>query len=88
VDALELLGGASCTSSSIGVSWRPPTKNKERISSYKLMLTTRTGARARMFSVWRARTAVAAWCVPCTLPHMRLTAPLLTAHLLRCRCGA
>jgi hypothetical protein len=43
VDKLELLECVGASSSSIDVSWRPPTKNKERISGYKLMLSTSTG---------------------------------------------
>lgn len=44
VDMLELLESSAATSSSIDVSWRPPTKNKDRITGYKLMLSSSTGA--------------------------------------------
>lgn len=43
IDKLELLESAGATSSSIDVSWRPPTKNKDRITGYKLMLSSSTG---------------------------------------------
>lgn len=42
-DTLDIKTEASCTSNSIEVSWRPPTKNAERIVKYKLMLATTTG---------------------------------------------
>lgn len=40
-DKLEILDAAACTPSSIELAWRPPTKNAERITSYKLMLASR-----------------------------------------------
>lgn len=40
---LELLSDAAATSSSLEVSWRPPSKNSERITGYKLMVATSTG---------------------------------------------
>jgi hypothetical protein len=43
VNFLELLGDAAATSSSLEVSWRPPSKNSERITGYKLMVATSTG---------------------------------------------
>ena len=42
-DTLDIMSEASCTSNSIEVSWRPPTKNSERIVKFKLMLATTTG---------------------------------------------
>eukprot|EP00878_Enallax_costatus_P041461 GHUV01048247.1.p1 GENE.GHUV01048247.1~~GHUV01048247.1.p1 ORF type:complete len:624 (+),score=179.30 GHUV01048247.1:665-2536(+) len=43
VDRLELLEDAAATSNSIQVNWRPPSKNKERITGFKLMVATITG---------------------------------------------
>jgi hypothetical protein len=43
IDKLELLESVAATSSSIDVSWRPPTKNKDRITGYKLMLSSSSG---------------------------------------------
>ncbi|KAF6250631.1 hypothetical protein COO60DRAFT_1681080 [Scenedesmus sp. NREL 46B-D3] len=37
VNFLELLSDAAATSSSLEVSWRPPSTNSERITGYKLM---------------------------------------------------
>ena len=34
---------AVCGVSSVELSWRPPTKNAERIEKYKLMIATTTG---------------------------------------------
>jgi hypothetical protein len=45
VNFLELLSDAAATSSSLEVSWRPPSKNSERITGYKLMVATSTGER-------------------------------------------
>eukprot|EP00798_Chlamydomonas_sp_ICE-L_P017171 gene17171-23487_t len=42
-ERLELLDEASCTVNSIELSWRPPTKNADRIERYKLMIATSTG---------------------------------------------
>lgn len=42
-DTLDIMNDATCTSNSIEVSWRPPTKNSERIVKFKLMLATTTG---------------------------------------------
>lgn len=43
IDTLDLMDEAVCTPSSIEVSWRPPTRNADRISKFKLMLATTTG---------------------------------------------
>lgn len=43
IDTLDLMDEAVCTPSSIEVAWRPPTKNADRISKFKLMLATTTG---------------------------------------------
>lgn len=43
VDQLEICDDAVCGSNSIDVSWRPPSKNSERIERFKLMLATSTG---------------------------------------------
>lgn len=43
VDRLELVDAGGATSSTLDVSWRPPTKNKDRITGYKLMLSSSTG---------------------------------------------
>lgn len=42
-ERLELTNDAMATSCSIQVSWRPPSKNSERITFYKLMVATSTG---------------------------------------------
>ena len=43
IDTLDIMDEAVCTPSSIEVAWRPPTKNADRISKFKLMLATTTG---------------------------------------------
>eukprot|EP00775_Hariotina_reticulata_P013491 gene13491-13616_t len=43
VDRLELLDNPITTSTSVQVTWRPPSKNSERIASYKLMIASCTG---------------------------------------------
>ncbi len=43
VDRLEILDDAACSSTNIEVGWRPPNKNSERITSFKLMVATSTG---------------------------------------------
>ena len=43
IDTLDLMDEAVCTPSSIEVAWRPPTRNADRISKFKLMLATTTG---------------------------------------------
>jgi len=42
-ERLELSDEAVCGVNSIELSWRPPTKNAERIERYKLMIATSTG---------------------------------------------
>lgn len=42
-ERLELMDDAACTTNSIELGWRPPTKNAERIDKYKLMIATNTG---------------------------------------------
>lgn len=42
-ERLELMDDAICTTNSIELGWRPPTKNAERIDKYKLMIATNTG---------------------------------------------
>lgn len=42
-ERLELLDDAVCGTNSIELSWRPPTKNADRIERYKLMIATLTG---------------------------------------------
>eukprot|EP00879_Flechtneria_rotunda_P025407 GHRR01026999.1.p1 GENE.GHRR01026999.1~~GHRR01026999.1.p1 ORF type:complete len:354 (+),score=123.29 GHRR01026999.1:930-1991(+) len=49
VDNLELLDTAAATSTSLEVSWRPPSKNSERITGYKLMIATSTGVVREVF---------------------------------------
>lgn len=49
-DRLELLDDAVCSSNSIELGWRPPTKNHERIDSYKLMIATATGVVRDVYS--------------------------------------
>ncbi|WIA13348.1 hypothetical protein OEZ85_006930 [Tetradesmus obliquus] len=49
VNVLELLSDAAATSSSLEVSWRPPSKNSERITGYKLMVATSTGVAREVF---------------------------------------
>ena len=40
---LEILDGAEVTTNSVLLRWRPPSKNLDRISCYKLKLATPTG---------------------------------------------
>ena len=42
-DRLELLDVANTSPNSIEVSWRPPSKNADRVHYYKLMMATNTG---------------------------------------------
>ena len=49
LDHLHLSDEAVTTLTSIEVSWEPPTKNADRIASYKLMLATNTGAVKEVF---------------------------------------
>ncbi|KAG2490886.1 hypothetical protein HYH03_010803 [Edaphochlamys debaryana] len=42
-EKLELSDDAVCGVSSLELSWRPPTKNSDRIERYKLMIATGTG---------------------------------------------
>ncbi|MEW5307774.1 MAG: hypothetical protein WDW38_010526 [Sanguina aurantia] len=42
-DKLELMADAVCGANTLELSWRPPTKNAERIEKYKLMIATGTG---------------------------------------------
>ncbi|GAX74227.1 hypothetical protein CEUSTIGMA_g1676.t1 [Chlamydomonas eustigma] len=42
-ERLELADDAICGINSIELSWKPPTKNAERIEKYKLMIATSTG---------------------------------------------
>ncbi|KAG2424386.1 hypothetical protein HXX76_014595 [Chlamydomonas incerta] len=42
-EKLELSDDAVCGVSSLELSWRPPTKNADRIERYKLMIATGTG---------------------------------------------
>jgi len=42
-DRLELLDVANTSPNSIEVSWRPPSKNADRVHHYKLMMATNTG---------------------------------------------
>jgi hypothetical protein len=42
-ERLELMDDAISTVNSIELSWKPPTKNAERIERYKLMIATSTG---------------------------------------------
>mmetsp|Transcript_33290 Transcript_33290/g.78947 ORF Transcript_33290/g.78947 Transcript_33290/m.78947 type:complete len:632 (+) Transcript_33290:204-2099(+) len=42
-ERLELLDTAVCSSNSIELTWRPPTKNADRIDRFKLMMATTTG---------------------------------------------
>jgi hypothetical protein len=72
VDALELLESVSATSSSIDVSWRPPTKNKDRITGYKLMLSSSSGGRhTHSLTNWQAAVSSQAVCtdLPLTTNH-------------------
>jgi len=41
-DRLELLDVANTSPNSIEVSWRPPSKNADRVHHYKLMMATNT----------------------------------------------
>jgi hypothetical protein len=81
VNFLELLSDAAATSSSLEVSWRPPSKNSERITGYKLMVATSTGAGGGggqaaigMLSSVYCPTSVKMW-------HMLLQLLQLHAHL-------
>ena len=42
-DRLELLSGIPSGPNALEVSWRPPTKNQDRVDRYKLMVATNTG---------------------------------------------
>lgn len=42
-ESLAISGEATCTSSSITISWSPPTKNADRISNFKVMVATTYG---------------------------------------------
>ncbi len=46
-----------CGVTSLELTWRPPTKNSDRIERYKLMIATGTGAVKDVYQVrwWRAR---------------------------------
>ncbi|KAK9823106.1 hypothetical protein WJX72_000307 [[Myrmecia] bisecta] len=43
IEKLELLDEAVCTTNSIEVAWRPPTKNCDRVLNFKVMMATTTG---------------------------------------------
>ena len=49
VEHLHIRDEACTTLNSIQVSWEPPTKNVDRIASYRLMLATNTGAVREVF---------------------------------------
>ena len=42
-ESLAISSEAACTSSSITISWSPPTKNADRISNFKVMVATTYG---------------------------------------------
>jgi hypothetical protein len=42
--ALEIIDASEATATSITLSWRPPSKNAERVTGYKLMRATPAGA--------------------------------------------
>lgn len=42
-EKLELLDEAACGANFLELTWRPPTKNADRIDRYKLMIATSTG---------------------------------------------
>ncbi|KAK9837697.1 hypothetical protein WJX74_003317 [Apatococcus lobatus] len=42
-ESLAISGEAACTSSSITITWSPPTKNADRISNFKVMVATTYG---------------------------------------------
>ena len=42
-ERLELMDNAICGHNSIELTWRPPTKNADRIDRFKLMMATTTG---------------------------------------------
>ncbi|KAK9825409.1 hypothetical protein WJX81_002378 [Elliptochloris bilobata] len=46
---LEILEQAGVASDALEVAWRPPTKNRERISGYKVMIATATGVVATVY---------------------------------------
>ena len=51
-DRLELLDVANTSPNSIEVSWRPPSKNADRVHHYKLMMATNTAGRCRLNHVF------------------------------------
>jgi hypothetical protein len=42
-ERLTLSEDATCTANSVELTWRPPTKNSERVEKYKLMIASTTG---------------------------------------------
>ncbi len=42
-ETLAICSEAICTSTSIAISWRPPTKNADRITNFKVMMATTYG---------------------------------------------
>lgn len=60
-DKLELMDDAVCGVSFLELSWRPPTKNSDRIERYKLMIATSTGVVKDVYQVGRVCTSIMCW---------------------------